>query len=180
MIKLVYHNYLNNLFIKTVRSFEQLSLETIDSDIYSTNDGKYAMNTFICRHKILGGNLIQRDIQNIEQKIINAISSEDFKAASKLKTRYKKVFEHSTRVLAKLSHHLDGAIPLIGVGGIGSAAAAYAKIKAGASAVQLYTAIVYIGLSLGAKIADGLDEMLKADGIRTVANAVGIERDRWL
>ena len=90
------------------------------------------------------------------------------------------LFEHSTRVLAKLSHHLDGAIPLIGVGGIGSAADAYAKIKAGASAVQLYTAMVYEGLSLGAKIADGLDEMLKADGIRTVANAVGIERERWL
>lgn len=90
------------------------------------------------------------------------------------------LFEHSTRVLAKLSHHLDGAIPLIGVGGIGSAADAYAKIKAGASAVQLYTAMVYKGLSLSAKIADGLDEMLKADGIRTVANAVGIERERWL
>ena len=59
------------------------------------------------------------------------------------------LFEHSTRVLAKLSHHLDGAIPLIGVGGIGSAADAYAKIKAGASAVQLYTAMVYKGLSLG-------------------------------
>jgi len=86
------------LFLKTIRSFEQLSLETIDSDIYTTNDGKYAMNTFICRHKILGGNLIQRDIQNIEQKIINAISSEAFKVTSKLKTTYKKVFEYPTRV----------------------------------------------------------------------------------
>jgi len=56
------------------------------------------MNTFICRHKILGGNLIQRDIQNIEQKIINAISSEAFKVTSKLKTTYKKVFEYPTRV----------------------------------------------------------------------------------
>ena len=86
------------LFLKTVRSFEQLSLETIDADIHTTNDGKYAMNTFICRHKILGGNLIQRDIQNIEQKIINAISSEAFKVTSKLKTTYKKVFEYPTRV----------------------------------------------------------------------------------
>ena len=86
------------LFLKTIRSFEQLSLETIDSDIHTTNDGKYAMNTFICKHKILGGNLIQRDIQNIEQKIINAISSEAFKVTSKLKTTYKKVFEYPTRV----------------------------------------------------------------------------------
>ena len=98
------------LFLKTIRSFEQLSLETIDSDIYTTNDGKYAMNTFICRHKILGGNLIQRDIQNIEQKIINAISSEDFKAASKLKTRYKKVFEHSTRVHISPTNNRDASL----------------------------------------------------------------------
>ncbi|EKO36546.1 protein-P-II uridylyltransferase [SAR86 cluster bacterium SAR86E] len=86
------------LFLKTVNGFEQLSLETIDSDIHTTRDGKYAMNTFICRHKILGGNLIQRDIQNIEQKIIHAISSENFKEITKLKTKYKKVFEYPTRV----------------------------------------------------------------------------------
>ena len=86
------------LFLKTVNGFEQLSLETIDSDIHTTRDGKYAMNTFICRHKILGGNLIQRDIQNIEQKIILAISSENFKTITKLKTKYKKVFEYPTRV----------------------------------------------------------------------------------
>ena len=86
------------LFLKTVNGFEQLSLETIDSDIHTTRDGKYAMNTFICRHKILGGNLIQRDIQNIEQKIMLAISSENFKGITKLKTKYKKVFEYPTRV----------------------------------------------------------------------------------
>jgi len=86
------------LFLKTVRSFEQLSLETIDSDIHTTNDGKYAMNTFICRHKILGGNLIQRDIQNIEQKIIQGISSEVLPAITQLKTPNKKVFEYPTSV----------------------------------------------------------------------------------
>ena len=98
------------LFLKTIRSFEQLSLETIDSDIYTTNDGKNAMNTFICRHKILGGNLIQRDIQNIEQKIIIAISSEDFKGTSKLKTRYKKVFEHPTRVHISPTNNKDASL----------------------------------------------------------------------
>jgi [protein-PII] uridylyltransferase len=86
------------LFLKTVRSFEQLSLETIDSDIHTTNDGKYAINTFICRHKILGGNLIQRDIQNIEQKIIQGISSEVLPAITQLKTSNKKVFEYPTSV----------------------------------------------------------------------------------
>jgi [protein-PII] uridylyltransferase len=101
------------LFLKTIRSFEQLSLETIDSDIHTTNDGKYAMNTFICKHKILGGNLIQRDIQNIEQKIINAISSKDFKATSKLKTKYKKVFERPTRVHISPTNNRDASLVML-------------------------------------------------------------------
>jgi len=98
------------LFLKTVRSFEQLSLETIDSDIHTTKDGKYAMNTFICKHKILGANLIQRDIQNIEQKIINAISSENFKATVKSKSAHKKVFEYPTRVNVSPSKKRDASL----------------------------------------------------------------------
>jgi [protein-PII] uridylyltransferase len=98
------------LFLKTVRSLEELSLETIDSDIHTTNDGEYAMNTFICRHKILGGNLIQRDIQNIEQKIINAISSENFKASAKVKKTYKKVFEYPTRVHISPTNNKDASL----------------------------------------------------------------------
>jgi len=88
----------SGLFLKTVRSFEQLSLETIDADIHTTNDGRFAMNTFICKHKILGSNLIQRDIQNIEKKIIATISSPDSKAVPKSKGKVKKVFQHPTRV----------------------------------------------------------------------------------
>ena len=98
------------LFLKTVRSLEELSLETIDSDIHTTNDGKYAMNTFICRHKILGGNLIQRDIQNIEQKIIKAISSESFDASIKFKTKQKKVFDYPTRVHISPSNNKDASL----------------------------------------------------------------------
>ena len=88
----------SGLFFKTVQSFEQLSIETIDSDIHTTDDGLYALNTFICRHKILGGNLIQRDIQNIEKKIIAAIDSENPKSVSKAKPKTKKVFEYATKV----------------------------------------------------------------------------------
>ncbi len=55
------------------------------------------------------------------------------------------MFEKSTRALAQLSRLTDGKLPLIGVGGIASASDAYAKIRAGASAVQLYTAMVYAG-----------------------------------
>ena len=88
------------------------------------------------------------------------------------------LFEKSTRVLARLSTLTD--IPLVGVGGIGSAEDAYAKICAGASAVQLYTALVYGGLSLAADVAKGLDKLLKQDGFDTVADAVGSNRSAWL
>jgi dihydroorotate dehydrogenase len=88
------------------------------------------------------------------------------------------LFEKSTRVLARLSTLTD--IPLVGVGGIGSAQDAYAKICAGASAVQLYTALVYGGLSLAADIARGLDHLLARDGFASVAEAVGTKREDWL
>ncbi|WP_122074940.1 quinone-dependent dihydroorotate dehydrogenase [Pseudophaeobacter sp. EL27] len=90
------------------------------------------------------------------------------------------LFEKSTRVLAQLSELLDGKVPLVGVGGISTAEQAYAKICAGASAVQLYTAMVYQGLSLGAEIAQELDGLLARDGFDTVAAAVGSKRGDWL
>ena len=90
------------------------------------------------------------------------------------------LFERSTRVLAKLSQLTDGKLPLIGVGGISTADQAYQKIRAGASAVQVYTAMVYEGLSVAAKIARGLDRLLEKDGFTSVADAVGTDRARWL
>ena len=90
------------------------------------------------------------------------------------------LFKKSTRVLAQLSQLTDGQIPLIGVGGISSAEQAYQKIRAGASAVQLYTALVYHGLSLVPQIANGLDALLARDGFATVADAVGTGRADWL
>ncbi|MEX0328460.1 MAG: quinone-dependent dihydroorotate dehydrogenase [Ruegeria sp.] len=90
------------------------------------------------------------------------------------------LFEKSTRVLAHLSRVTDGQVPLIGVGGVSSAQQAYDKICAGASAVQFYTAMVYGGLSLAAKIAKGLDILLEQDGFDNVAQAVGSKREDWL
>lgn len=90
------------------------------------------------------------------------------------------LFEKSTRVLARLSQMTGGQIPLIGVGGISTAEQAYAKICAGATAVQFYTAMVYGGLSLAAEIARGLDQLLARDGFATVADAVGSKREEWL
>lgn len=90
------------------------------------------------------------------------------------------LFEKSTRVLAQLSKLTDGTIPLVGVGGIGSAEQAYAKICAGATAVQLYTALVYGGFSLAETIIRDLDKLLQKDGFANVAEAVGSKREVWL
>ena len=90
------------------------------------------------------------------------------------------LFERSTRVLARLSQLTGGAMPLIGVGGIGSAEQAYAKIRAGATALQLYTALAYRGLSLLPGILEGLEARLARDGFASVAEAVGTGRGDWL
>jgi len=87
------------------------------------------------------------------------------------------LFEKSTRVLARLSTLTT--LPLIGVGGVGSAEQAYQKIRAGASAVQMYTALVYGGISLAAEVAQGLDQLLARDGFTCVADAVGTGRADW-
>ena len=90
------------------------------------------------------------------------------------------LFEKSTRVLARLSHLTEGRLPIIGVGGISSAEQALIKICAGASAVQLYSALAYQGLGLVAEIAQGLDRLLAQQGFANVADAVGTDRGRWL
>ena len=90
------------------------------------------------------------------------------------------LFEKSTRVLARLSELTEGRVPLIGVGGVSSAEEAYQKIRAGASAVQLYSALVYEGLSLVPRIAEGLHQLLARDGFANVAEAVGTGRKDWL
>mgnify|MGYP003627677742 FL=1 len=88
------------------------------------------------------------------------------------------LFEKSTKVLAQLSSRTH--LPIIGVGGVGSAAQAYAKIRAGAAAVQLYTALVFGGMSLPDEIARGLDDLLAKDGFASVADAVGTGRSDYL
>ena len=90
------------------------------------------------------------------------------------------LFEKSTRVLAQLSKATDGRLPLIGVGGVSTPEQAYAKIRAGASAVQLYTAMVYEGIGVAARLANGLDALLARDGFENVAQATATGRADWL
>jgi dihydroorotate dehydrogenase len=66
-------------------------------------------------------------------------------------------------------------LPLVGVGGVGSGADAYAKIRAGASLVQLYTALIYEGPGLVGRIKRDLAALLHADEFTSVAEAVGAD-----
>jgi len=68
-----------------------------------------------------------------------------------------------------------GQLPLIGVGGIASAQDAYARIRAGASLVQLYSAMVFEGHGIARDIARGLKALLARDGLPDVASAVGLD-----
>ncbi|WP_209427706.1 quinone-dependent dihydroorotate dehydrogenase [Pararhodobacter sp. SW119] len=90
------------------------------------------------------------------------------------------LFEKSTRILAQISQTTDGKMPLIGVGGIENAETAYAKIRAGASALQLYSALVFGGFGLVGEILHGLEARLASDGFDTLQAAVGTGRDAWL
>ena len=68
-----------------------------------------------------------------------------------------------------------GRVALIGAGGIASGADAYARIRAGASLIQLYSALVYHGPGLAHEIAAGLKTLLARDGFKTVSEAVGAD-----
>ena len=89
------------------------------------------------------------------------------------------LFGPATRVLALLHAHAGGRLPLVGVGGIGSAEQAYAKIRAGATALQLYSALVYEGFGLLPRILTGLDRLLERDGFSHISQAIRIDRDQW-
>ncbi len=85
----------------------------------------------------------------------------------------KPLFAPSTALLAEMYRLTGGKLPLIGVGGISSGADAYEKIRAGASLVQLYTALVYQGPGLVRRIKEELAALLARDGFATLAAAVG-------
>jgi len=75
--------------------------------------------------------------------------------------------------LADFRTATGGAMPLIAAGGIASAEDAYARIRAGASLVQLYSALVYEGPGLAKRINAGMVKLLDRDGFATIAEAVG-------
>jgi dihydroorotate dehydrogenase len=68
-----------------------------------------------------------------------------------------------------------GSVPIVGVGGIASGLDAYVKIRAGASLVQLYSALVYQGPALVNRIKRELVELLARDGFKSISQAVGAD-----
>ncbi len=81
--------------------------------------------------------------------------------------------DEATRMVRFVAERVD--VPVVGVGGVSSAEGAYRKIRAGASLVQLYTALVYEGPSLAREINEGLLELLERDGFDSVEDAVGAD-----
>ena len=85
------------------------------------------------------------------------------------------LFDLSTRVLRQFYQATDGRIPLVGVGGIFTGEDAYAKVRAGAKALQVCTALSYGGLSIVGSILDELDRLLQRDGFERLSDAVGFD-----
>jgi dihydroorotate dehydrogenase len=85
------------------------------------------------------------------------------------------VFDRSTSVLSDLYRFTQGKIPLIGVGGVASGQDAYRKIRAGASLVQLYSALTYAGPVLIPRIKADLAALLRRDGFASASHAVGAD-----
>jgi dihydroorotate dehydrogenase len=81
--------------------------------------------------------------------------------------------EISTNMIKKFYKQLNGKIPIIGVGGVDSGKSAYEKITAGASLLQLYTGFVYKGPSAAKDIKKGLIQILKAEGLNNIKEAIG-------
>ena len=85
------------------------------------------------------------------------------------------LFAPSTALLGEMYRLTEGRLPLVAAGGVAHAADAYAKIRAGASLVQLYTALVFAGPALLGQIKTGLADLLRRDGFRSLAAAVGAD-----
>jgi dihydroorotate dehydrogenase len=90
------------------------------------------------------------------------------------------LFDLSTRTLARAFLRAEGAFSLIGCGGIDSAAAAIAKIEAGATLVQLYTALIYRGPALIEEILRGLTTAVSEPGIERIGALVGARARDWV
>ena len=138
--------------------------------------------------------LEQEELKNIalvatDTKIDGIIATNTTISRNNLKSSYQHekgglsgapIFEMSTRVLAQLYAITEGKIPLIGVGGVFTGEQLFQKIQAGASLVQIYSALIYSGFSVTNKILRELDISLRENGFKNVEDAVGTGVGKWL
>ncbi len=85
------------------------------------------------------------------------------------------LMQKSTEVLRQFYRHTKGELTLIGVGGVSDAASSLEKIKSGASLIQLYTALVYQGPGLIAKLKRELADLLRDEGFASLEDAIGVD-----
>jgi dihydroorotate dehydrogenase len=85
------------------------------------------------------------------------------------------LFQPSTQLLAEMTRRTEGRLLMVGVGGVATGADAYAKLRAGASLVQLYTALIYEGPAAVTRIRRELADLLARDGLATAAEARGLD-----
>ena len=105
--------------------------------------------------------------KNVRQSLIDLNSKEDGGLSGK------PIKELSTEFVKKFYKELNGKIPIIGVGGVDSGESAFEKIAAGASAVQLYTGLIYKGPNIVKEIKKDLIQILKSKGFTNINEAVG-------
>jgi dihydroorotate dehydrogenase len=89
------------------------------------------------------------------------------------------LFQRSTAMLARVYLLTEGRIPLIGIGGVDSGAAAIAKIEAGATLLQLYTALVFEGPGLVHRIKEGLVDYVQRENLAGIRAAAGRRAAEW-
>ena len=128
-------------------------------------------------------------LASLESKVDGLIATNTTIERVSLNSRYafetgglsgKPLFELSTRTLAVMYRATEGRMPIIGVGGIFSAEDAYKKIAAGASAVQIYSAMSFHGLPILSQILSGLNEIAESRGLDRISQAVGTENSHWV
>ena len=101
--------------------------------------------------------------------LISSLSKEDGGLSGK------PLFSMSNKIISRLYRELGATMPIIGVGGIFNAEDALQKIKAGATAVQIYTGLIYQGPGLVKQIKKGLVRLLEQDGFKNISDAIGVD-----
>ena len=143
------------LLVKLSPDLDQSELEVIVDVITGLNiDGIIATNTTTSRVNLSAD---QSTIDNIGDGGLSGVP----------------LRQTATRMIANLYQLTRGKVPLIGVGGIFTAADAWEKIAAGASLVQLYTGFIYQGPRIAKEINEGLASLLSSSGFRSIDEAVG-------